>query len=127
VVVGLGLVALAMLRSSEWGRVAPRPREPELLGVSPVVWLPAAGLVGVYAFFARQRGLLAAGREPLVHPRLPGNSRLTGGLSMFFAQSLFLSVALLLAAAGIPRLCPTPARGASSASACSPSRPGSWS
>jgi MFS family permease len=134
-VASLGLVVLGVLKSSEWGWITARPDGPELLGASPVMWMILAGLGVVYGFFGWERRLLAAGREPLLDPDLLGNRQLVGGLSMFFSQYLLqagvffalplflsvvlaldalqtglrvfpLSVALLVAAAGIPRRWP---------------------
>jgi MFS family permease len=132
---GLGLAVFGVLRSSEWGWVQPKPDGPELLGVSPTVWLIIGGLFVVWLFLEWERRLEASGAEPLVRPELLGNRQLTGGLVLFFYQfliqaglfftiPLYLSVALglsaidtgirilplsltlLLAAAGIPRFLP---------------------
>jgi Na+/melibiose symporter-like transporter len=103
--------------------------------MSPVVWLILAGLVAIRLFMGHVRRLDAADDDPLVTPSLFKNRQMTGGLVMFFFQfvvmmglffviPLYLSVALglsaidtglkitplsltmLLAAAGIPRLFP---------------------
>ncbi|NKY89726.1 MFS transporter [Nocardia veterana] len=134
-VVGLAAVVFAVLRSSEWGWLRPRPGGPEVAGLSPVVWLILIGLLVLYVFLRWQHRLLRKGREPLIDPGLLGNRRLGGGLAMFFAQfaiqagvffavPLFLSVvlelsaletgvrilplsvALVAAAAGIPKFVP---------------------
>jgi EmrB/QacA subfamily drug resistance transporter len=135
VAVGLGTAVLGVLRSAEWGWVRPKPGAPSLLGVSPTVWLVLAGLLVVWVFLEHESRLEAAGREPLVRPSMFGNRQMTGGLLMFFVLylvqaglffiiPLFLSVALgltaletglrilplsitlLAAAVGIPRLFP---------------------
>jgi len=132
---GLGLAVFGILRSSEWGWVKARPDGPKLLGVSPVVWLVLGGALVVWLFLGWERRREAAGAEPLVRPELFANHQLTGGLLLFFFQflvqaglfftiPLYLSIALglsaietgvrilplsltlLLAAAGIPRLLP---------------------
>lgn len=132
---GLGLAVFGILRSSEWGWVKARPDGPKLLGVSPVVWLVLGGALVVWLFLGWERRREAAGSEPLVRPELFANHQLTGGLLLFFFQflvqaglffiiPLYLSIALglsaiktgvrilplsltlLLAAAGIPRLLP---------------------
>jgi EmrB/QacA subfamily drug resistance transporter len=132
---GLGLAVFGVLRSSEWGWVQPKPDGPELLGVSPTVWLVLGGLFVVWLFLEWERRLEAKGAEPLVRPELLANRQLAGGLVLFFYQfliqaglfftiPLYLSVALglsaidtgirilplsltlLLAAAGIPRFLP---------------------
>jgi predicted MFS family arabinose efflux permease len=133
--VGLGLVVLGVLRSSEWGWVTPAVGAPAILGLSPVVWLIIGGLTVLWLFLLWIHHVEEHGGEPLVRPSLFANRQLTGGLLMFFFQylvqagvfftiPLFLSVALglsaietgvrimplsitlLLAAAGIPRFFP---------------------
>ncbi|WP_330185424.1 MFS transporter [Nocardia sp. NBC_01503] len=132
---GLGLAVTGVLRSSEWGWIAPRPDGPRLLGLSPVIWLILAGIVVLYGFLRWQLYLVRTGGLPLVDPGLRSNRQLRGGLGMFFAQfliqgavfftvPLFLSVllglsaletglrilplsaALVLTAIGIPKLAP---------------------
>lgn len=134
-VAGLSMVVYGVLRSAEWGWIQPKPGGPTLLGLSPVVWLLIGGLLVLYAFMRRTTHLAATGGDPLIDPSLFQNRRLTGGLSVFFAQFLVqagvfftvplflsvvlelnaletgirifpLSVALILAAAGIPKLWP---------------------
>lgn len=89
----------------------------------------------IYLFLRRETYLAKTGGEPLVDPALLRNSQLSGGLGMFFAQFLIqagvffsvplflsvvlelsaletgvrilpLSIALVLAAVGIPKLRP---------------------
>ena len=132
---GLGLVVYGVLRSGSWGFVKPKPNAPEWLGLSPVVWLLTAGGVVLVLFLSWENRLIAQGKEPLINlPRLR-NAVLRGGLiafmfqyllqaGLFFVVPLFLSVALglsaiatgvrllplsitlLLAAVGVPRLFP---------------------
>jgi EmrB/QacA subfamily drug resistance transporter len=133
--VGLGLAVLGVLRSSEWGWVAPKPGAPSVLGLSLTVWFVLGGLVVMWIFFEREARLAEKGGEPLVKPSLFSNRQLTGGLLMFFilylvqaglfftiplylsvslgltaletgARILPLSVTLLIAAVGIPRFFP---------------------
>jgi EmrB/QacA subfamily drug resistance transporter len=132
---GLGLAVFGVLRSSQWGWLLPKPDGPEVLGVSPVVWLVLGGLFVVWLFLGWERRRERSGAEPLVRPELLANHQLAGGLVLFFYQyliqaglfftiPLYLSVALglsaidtgirilplsltlLLAAAGIPRFLP---------------------
>jgi MFS family permease len=132
---GLGLAVFGVLRSGVWGWVLPKPGGPSWLGISPTLWLILGGLMILRLFFAWEDRVIAAGREPLVRRTMLRNPRLVGGLTMFFFQflvqgglfftvPLFLSVALgltaletgarllplsvtlLLAALGIPRLFP---------------------
>ncbi|ATQ30338.1 MFS transporter [Rhodococcus ruber] len=134
-VVGLGMFVYGVLRSSEWGWIQTKPGGPQILGLSPVIWLLLGGLFVLYLFLRRETYLAKTGGEPLVDPALLKNSQLTGGLSMFFAQFLIqagvffsvplflsvvlelsaletgvrilpLSIALVLAAIGIPKLRP---------------------
>src|SRR5215204_2617759 len=132
---GLGLLVFGVLRSGEWGWVQPKAGGPSWLGLSPTLWLVIGGLAVIRLFLAWEDRVLAAGREPLVRTELLRNARLVGGITMFFFQfllqaglfftvPLFLSVALglsaiatgvqllplsitlLLAAAGVPKLFP---------------------
>jgi MFS family permease len=146
---GLGLAVFGLLRSSEWGWVQPKPDGPDVLGVSPTVWLIIGGLFVVWLFLEWERRLEKRGAEPLVRPELLSNRQLAGGLVLFFYQYLIqaglfftiplylsvalglsaidtgirilpLSIPLLLAAAGIPGSCPTSRPGGWSASGCWP-------
>jgi EmrB/QacA subfamily drug resistance transporter len=133
--VGLGLAVLGVLRSSEWGWVAPKPGAPAVLGLSLTVWFVLCGLVVMWIFFEREASLAEKGGEPLVNPSLFSNRQMTGGLLMFFflylvqaglfftiplylsvslgltaletgARILPLSITLLIAAVAIPRFFP---------------------
>jgi MFS family permease len=132
---GLGLIVFAILRSGEWGFIEPKPSAPEWFGLSPAIWLILAGGVVLWIFMVWENRLLARHGEPLVDPAILANPTLRGGLTsfffqyllqagLFFAVPLFLSVALglsaiatgvrllplsitlLLAAAGIPKVFP---------------------
>jgi MFS family permease len=132
---GLGLAVFGVLRSGEWGWVTPKPGAPELLGISATVWLVLTGVIVLRVFIWWESRMVEHGREPLVDLDLLRNARLVGGLTMFFFQfllqaglfftiPLFLSVALglsaldtgvrllplsvtlLVAAIGIPRVWP---------------------
>ena len=132
---GLGLVVYGVLRSGEWGWVLPKEDGTSLLGLSPTVWLVIAGLLVVRLFLWWEERMVEAGREPLLSTAMLKNARLVGGLVMFFFQfllqaglfftvPLFLSVALglsaletgvrllplsvtlLLAAVGVPKIWP---------------------
>jgi MFS family permease len=106
---GLGLAVYGVLRSSEWGWVLPNPGGPDILGLSPTVWLVLVGLVIVRLFFVWEERVQQRGREPLVRREMLRIPQLNGGLTMFFFQfmiqagifftvPLFLSVALGLTA-----------------------------
>jgi len=132
----LGLFVYGVLRSSEWGWFVPKPDAPSWLGISATIWLMLGGVLLMVVSASWQKRVAARGGEPLVEPGLLRNRQLNGGLIMFFFQylvqmgvffvvPLYLSVALglsalktglhilplsltLLAAAfGIPRLLPT--------------------
>ena len=131
-IAGLASVVFGVLRSAEWGWVSPRPDQPSLLGVSPTIWLILLGLLLLWLLLLWLRRRKEHGRAPLVDPDMFGNRQLSGGLSMFgmqyfiqaavfFTIPLFLSVvlglsaletgarllplslALLVAAAGLPK------------------------
>ncbi|HUO48658.1 MAG TPA: MFS transporter, partial [Acidimicrobiales bacterium] len=132
---GLGMIVFGVLRSSTWGWLQVKPGAPSLFGVSATIWLILAGGVVLFCFLAWERRIVKHHREPLVVPGILENLQLRGGLVIFFFQfllqaglffvvPLFLSVALglsalatgarllplsitlLMAAAGIPRVWP---------------------
>jgi MFS family permease len=132
---GLGLAVFGVLRSAEWGWVRPRSGGPSLLGVSPTLWLILAGVLTIWIFFEWEAHVEAAGREPLVRASIFAHRQMTGGLVMFFFQYLVqaglfftiplflsvslgltalqtgvrilpLSITLLLAAVGVPKVFP---------------------
>jgi MFS family permease len=132
---GLGLLVFGVLRSGEWGWIQPKAGGPSWAGLSPTIWLVLSGLFVIWIFFRWQARRESHGQEPLVRTAMLRNRQLTGGLTMFFFQflvqagfffvvPLFLSVALglsaietgvrllplsvtlLAAAIGIPKLFP---------------------
>jgi EmrB/QacA subfamily drug resistance transporter len=132
---GLGLLVFGVLRSSEWGWIQPKADGPSWAGLSPTIWLVLGGLFVIWLFFRWQARRESHGQEPLVRAAMLRNRQLTSGLTMFFFQflvqagfffvvPLFLSVALglsaletgvrllplsvtlLAAAIGIPKLFP---------------------
>jgi MFS family permease len=132
---GLGLIVFGVLRSGTWGFVKPKPGAPEWLGLSPTIWLLLGGAAVIALFFAWENRMIARRSEPLIDPAILRVPMLRGGLSsfffqyflqggLFFAVPLFLSVALglsaietgvrllplsvtlILAAAGVPKLWP---------------------
>jgi EmrB/QacA subfamily drug resistance transporter len=133
--VGLALFVFGVLRSAEWGWIQPKAGGPDWFGLSPTIWLIIGGLLVIWIFFRWQAHLAGQGREALVRPDLLRNRRLTGGLVMFFFQYLVqaglffvvplfltvclgltalqtgarllpLSLTLLAAALGVPKLLP---------------------
>jgi MFS family permease len=132
---GLGLLVFGVLRAGEWGWIQPKADGPSWAGLSPTVWLFLAGLFMIWVFSRWEARRVSRGQEPLVRPGMLQNRQLSGGLLMFFFQYLVqaglffvvplflsvclglsalatgarllpLSVTLLLAAIGIPRLFP---------------------
>lgn len=133
---GLALAVFGVLRAGAWGFVAPKPGAPRWLGLSPTIWLILGGGFVLYLFIGWENYRVRRGQEPLVDPTILRNSTLRAGLTsfffqyllqagLFFAVPLFLSVALglsaiatglrllplsitlLLAAAGVPKVFPT--------------------
>jgi MFS family permease len=132
---GLGLLVFGVLRSSEWGWIHPKAGGPSWAGLSPTLWLALIGLFVIWIFFRWEGRRESQGKEPLVRPAMLRNPQLGGGLIMFFFQYLTqaglffvvplylsvclglsalatgarllpLSITLLIAAIGIPRLFP---------------------
>ncbi|WP_250285188.1 MFS transporter [Frankia sp. CiP1_Cm_nod2] len=132
---GLALVVYGVLRSGSWGLVRPAPGAPVWLGLSPVIWLILAGGAILWLFVRWQEHRLARHAVALLDPALLRDRTLRAGLTSFFFQYLLqaglffvvplylsvalglsavatgvrllpLSVALLVAAVGIPRAFP---------------------
>jgi MFS family permease len=132
---GLGLIVFGILKSGTWGVVQPKPEAPQWIGLSPVIWLLLGGFV-VLALFLRWETLrIGRGEGALLNPQLLRNIQMRSGVlsflfmflvqaGTFFVVPLFLSVAvglsaietgvrllpmslaLLLFAAGVPKLWP---------------------
>ena len=132
---GLGLIVFGILKAGSWGFVQPKAEAPHWLGLSPAIWLIMGGGLVLWLFFRWENRQIARGAEPLVDPSILLNKTLRGGLTafffqylvqagLFFAVPLFLSVALglsaidtgvrllplsitlLVAAVGIPKIAP---------------------
>jgi len=132
---GLALIVYGILRAGTWGFVQPKQGAPQWLGLSPVIWLVLGGGVVLRVFMWWELHRVRRGEAALVDPEMLRNRTLRGGLTsflfqyllqagLFFAVPLFLSVALglsavatgvrllplsitlLLAAAGVPRVFP---------------------
>jgi MFS family permease len=133
---GLGLVVFSILRAGTWGFVIPKPGVPDILRLSPAIWMFLAGGVVLLVFVHWEAHVAARGRTPLVDLDRVWNPTLRSGLTsfffqylvqagLFFAVPLFLSVALglsaiatgvrllplsvtlLVAAVGVPRFLPS--------------------
>ncbi|MCK9893416.1 MFS transporter [Frankia sp. AgB32] len=132
---GLALVVYGVLRSGSWGLVRPKAGAPVWLGLSPVIWMILAGGTILRIFLWWQDRRLARNAVVLLDPALLRNQTLRAGLTSFFFQYLLqaglffvvplylsvaiglsavgtgvrllpLSVALLVAAVGVPRVLP---------------------
>jgi MFS family permease len=132
---GLGAFVFGVLRSSEWGWIQPKPDGPSWFGLSPTVWLVLIGFFILWLFQRWEARRQSRGQETLIRPGFLRNRQLSGGLLMFFFQYLVqagiffvvplylsvclglsalatgarllpLSVTLLIAAVGIPRVLP---------------------
>jgi MFS family permease len=132
---GLSLLVFGVLRTSEWGWIQPRSGGPSWFGLSPSLWLAIGGLFVIWGFFQWEEWAYDHGREPLVRRDMLRNRQLAGGLTMFLFQYLTqaglffvvplylsvclglsalatgarllpLSLTLLVAALGIPRVLP---------------------
>ena len=93
---GLGLIVIAILRSSVWGFVQPRT-PPEIdgteitpLGFSPVPFLVLGGLAVLWGFVAWEQHRARLGRDQLLDTRLLDISQLKAGLSSLVGQQLVL-------------------------------------
>lgn len=133
--VGLGLIVFGILRSGTWGFIRPHEGASTWLGLSPVFWLILAGLGTLRMFLTWERDRLAGGSPTLIDPSILRFAGLRSGLTAFFFQYLLqaglffvvplflsvslglsaiatgvrllpLSVTLLLAAAGVPKIFP---------------------
>ena len=133
---GLGLIVLGVLRSGTWGFVQPKPGAPEWLGLSPVIWLILAGgvVLALFLRLGEPPDLARPGRSGST-PRCCAICSCAAGspsfmfmflvqAGLFFCVPLFLSISLglsaiatgvrllplslslLLAAVGVPRLLP---------------------
>jgi hypothetical protein len=132
---GLALIVYGILRAGTWGFVQPKQGAPQWLGLSPVIWLILGGGVVLRVFMWWEIRRVHRGDAVLVDPVMLRNRTLRGGLisflfqyllqaGLFFTVPLFLSVALglsavatgvrllplsvtlLLAAVGVPRVFP---------------------
>jgi hypothetical protein len=106
---GLGLVVYGVLRSGSWGFVQPKPDAPTWLGLSPVIWLILGGGVVLLGFLEWEKHRRDTGRAALLDPAILRVKLLRSGLTafffqyllqagLFFAVPLFLSIALGLSA-----------------------------
>jgi MFS family permease len=132
---GLGLFVFGVLKTGTWGWIRSKPGGPSWAGLSPSIWLMIAGLFVIWLFFAWLHRQADRGQEPLIRPDMLRNNQLVGGLVMFFSQFMIqagvffvvplylsiclglsaletgakllpLSVTLLAAAIGVPKIWP---------------------
>jgi len=106
---GLGLVVYGVLRAGTWGFVQPKPEAPTWLGLSPVIWLILGGGAVLFGFLAWEKHRRDTGEPALLDPAILRVRLLRTGLAafffqyllqagLFFAVPLYLSVALGLSA-----------------------------
>jgi MFS family permease len=134
--VGLALIVYAVLKSGSWGFIQPKEGAPSWLNLSPVMWMMLGGGVVLWFFLWWERRRLARGETALIDPAMLRIRQLQGGCvsfffqyllqaGMFFVIPLFLSVALglsaidtglrllplsitlLVAAVGVPKVFPS--------------------
>jgi MFS family permease len=132
---GLAMIVFGVLKTGTWGWIQPKEGGPVWAGLSPSIWLIIGGLIVVWGFFRWEDRREAHGQEPLVRRSMLQNKQLTAGLRLFFFQYLVqagfffviplylsialglsalatgarllpLSITLLAAAIGIPKLWP---------------------
>jgi MFS family permease len=107
--IGLGLVVYGILRAGTWGFVRPKPEAPTWLGLSPVIWLILGGGAILFGFLEWERYRRDAGKAALLDPAILRVRLLRSGVTafffqyllqagLFFAVPLFLSIALGLSA-----------------------------
>jgi MFS family permease len=96
-VFGLGAAVFGILRSSQWGWIAPSESVPVIngvpltpLGLSPVFWLITSGLVLLGLFARHERAFIAAGKEPLLDIRLLEIPQMRAGLTTLLCQQFII-------------------------------------
>lgn len=88
---GLGMAVFGILRSSQWGWIAPSASAPFTpLGLSPVFWLIAVGLVLLGLFARHERALIAAQKEPMLDVRLLEIPPMRAGLTTYLCQQFII-------------------------------------
>ncbi|GIK54454.1 MAG: MFS transporter [Chloroflexi bacterium] len=88
---GLGMAVFGILRSSQWGWIAPSASAPFTpLGLSPVFWLITVGLVLLGFFMRHEQALIAAEKEPLLDVRLLQIPPLRAGLTTLLCQQFII-------------------------------------
>ena len=88
---GLGMAVFGILRSSQWGWIAPKAAAPvTVLGLSPVFWLILGGLVLLGLFARREARVIETGGEPLLDIRLLRIPRLRAGLTTLLSQQFII-------------------------------------
>lgn len=134
-VFGLGISVFAILRASEWGWILAKNENTGFFGISNSFWLFLLGIAVVRVFFWWEAQVIESGKDPLVRADILKIKQLQGGLLGFFFQFLLqagvffiiplflsvvlelsaietglrvlpLSISVLIAAIGIPRIWP---------------------
>ncbi|HUY49713.1 MAG TPA: MFS transporter [Streptosporangiaceae bacterium] len=89
-VAGLALVVLGVLQSSTWGWLQPKNSPVTIAGFSLTPYVIGGGVLLLALLASWERHREAAGRDPLIPPRLFRIPPLRSGLSMLTAQNLIL-------------------------------------
>jgi MFS family permease len=94
---GLGMAVFGILRSSQWGWIAPTAAVPTIngvpltpLGLSPVIWLIVGGLILLGLFVRHERSMIEAGKEPLLDVRLLSIPPMRAGLVTYLCQQFII-------------------------------------
>ena len=88
---GLGAVVFGILRSGQWGWIAPNASAPfTVLGLSPVIWLISVGLVLLGLFARHEQSFIDAGKEPLLDTRLLKIPPMRAGLVIYLCQQFMI-------------------------------------
>lgn len=87
---GLALVVVGVLQSGTWGWIQPLNSPITPLGFALTPFVIGAGLLVLWAFFAWERRVAAAGRVPLLDVRNLRIPALRSGLASLLAQNLVL-------------------------------------
>ena len=107
--VGMAMIVLGLLKSGSWGFLQPKPEAPQMLGMSPVIWMLIGGGVLMTLFLAWENRRIERGAGALLEPSMLRLPQLRSGVmsfmfmflvqaGTFFTVPLYLSIALELSA-----------------------------
>src|SRR5205085_8535064 len=75
-ILGLSAIVFGFLRSSTWGWITAKPGGPSLLGLSPVIWLIAVGMIVLWVLLRWEERVERRGGEPIIYRAQLHNRRL---------------------------------------------------